>query len=281
MQGATGVKPRPRHELVMRVVHPLVGPGVRLLGRLGVAPEQVVLAHGVVGLVAAALVAATSPGAWVAAALLLQVKTVLDNLDGALARSTGRVTELGRYLDTGVDLVVNAALFAALTAHGPWPVALLSFAVLTLLLSYDFNAERLHRLAHGEPPPAPAGPPSTAWQRALLRASRGLYGAVLAPQDAAVRSLERRLLALASGRPAGEATPEEARLWWDVGSTAALVNLGLSTQYVLLGACLALRAPFAYAWLVLAQGAYLVAVLCWRSVTFRRRSRLAAGTGGA
>jgi phosphatidylglycerophosphate synthase len=265
----------------MRVVHPLVGPGVRLLERLGVAPEQVVLAHGSLGLAAAALVAAPTPGWWLVAALLLQVKTVLDNLDGALARSTGRVSELGRYLDTGVDLLVNAALFAALAAHGPWPVALLAFAVLTVLLSYDFNAERLHREAHGGPPPARGAPPSAAWERAALVLSRGLYRAVLAPQDAAVRSLELRLLALASGRPVGTATPEEARLWWDVASTAALVNLGLSTQYVLLGACLALGAPFAYAWLVLAQGAYLLAVIGWRVAKFRRRARLAAGAGGA
>ncbi len=276
-----GVKPRPRHELVMRLVHPLVGPGVRLLSRLGVAPEQVVLTHGLVGLVAAALLAAPAHGAWVASAALLQVKTLLDNLDGSLARATGRVSELGRYLDTGVDLVVNAALFAALAAHGPWPVALLAFAVLTAVLSYDFNAERLHREAHGEPPPGPAAPPTAAWERAALTLSRGLYRAVLAPQDAAVRAVERRLLAFASGRPASAATPAEERLWWDVGSTAALVNLGLSTQYVLLGACLLLGSPFAYAWLVLAQGAYLAAVLGWRVASFRRRARLAAGAGGA
>lgn len=281
MQGATGVKPRPRHEVVMRLVHPLVGPGVRLLARLGVAPEQVVLAHGAVGLAAAAMVAAPTPGWWLAAALLLQVKTVLDNLDGSLARATGRVSELGRYLDTGVDLIVNAALFVALAAHGPWPVALLAFAVLTVLLSYDFNAERLHREAHGEGAPPPGAPPASAWERAALTAARGLYRAVLAPQDAAVRALERRLLALATGRPATEATPEEARAWWGLASTAALVNLGLSTQYVLLGACLALRAPFAYAWLVLAQGAYLVGVLLWRLAAFRRRSSLAADAEGA
>ena len=46
--------------------------------------------------------------------VLLQLKTVLDNADGQLARASGRVTLTGRYLDTEADLVVNAALFAAL-----------------------------------------------------------------------------------------------------------------------------------------------------------------------
>jgi len=277
----------------MRLVHPLVGPGVAVLRRLGVRPEQVVLAHGAVGLVAAALVATPRHGAWLAAAALLQLKTVLDNLDGSLARATGRVSELGRYLDTGVDLVVNVALFAALAAHGPWPVAALAFAVLTALLSYDFNVERLHREAHGEGASAPGSSPAAsperatdaspapAWERAALDLSKGLYRAVLAPQDAAIRALERRLLARATGRPAEAATPDAVRAWWGVGATAALVNLGLSTQYVVLGVCLALGAPFAYAWVVLAQGAYLIAVIAYRYVTFRRRARPAAGAEGA
>ncbi len=282
MGQSAGVKPRPRHELVMRAVHPLVGPGVRALARLGVEPWQVVVAHGALGLAAAALVATSSPAAWAVAALLLQLKTLLDNLDGSLARATGRVTELGRYLDTGVDLIVNAALFAALAAHGPWPAALAAFLVLTGLLSYDFNAERLHREAHGEVAGQQLGaPPATAWERTALVLFRGLYRALLAPQDAAVRALELRLFRLASGRAAAEATEAETRAWWGVGSTATLVNLGLSTQYVALGGCLLLRAPFAYAWLVLAQGAYLGGVIAWRVLAYRRRVGPTAEAGSA
>ena len=53
-------------------------------------------------------------GNLVLAAVLLQVKTVLDNADGQLARALEQVTVLGRYLDSESDLLVNAALFAAL-----------------------------------------------------------------------------------------------------------------------------------------------------------------------
>ena len=53
-------------------------------------------------------------GICVAAALLLQLKTVLDNADGQLARAAGKESVLGRYLDSESDLLVNAALFAAL-----------------------------------------------------------------------------------------------------------------------------------------------------------------------
>ena len=37
---------------------------------------------------------------------------MLDNADGQLARLSGRITAFGRYLDSELDLFVNAALFA-------------------------------------------------------------------------------------------------------------------------------------------------------------------------
>ena len=78
MGQSAGVKPRPRHELVMRAVHPLVGPGVRTLARLGVEPWQVVVAHGALGLAAAGLVASSSPAAWAVAALFRwQIATLI------------------------------------------------------------------------------------------------------------------------------------------------------------------------------------------------------------
>src|SRR5690606_26015463 len=103
---------------------------------------------------AALLLAGDSRWGLVGAALSLQVKTVLDNVDGGLARATGRVTELGRYLDTGLDLIVNVLLFVALARHGPWPLAALALVVLTVVLSYDFNAEALYREARAGEPPA-------------------------------------------------------------------------------------------------------------------------------
>ena len=87
------------------------------------------------------------------AALLLQVKTLLDNADGGLARATGRVTLVGRYLDTLADLVVNAAVFAALAVVTGEPLlALAAFVALTLVLAVDYNATELYREARGEQP---------------------------------------------------------------------------------------------------------------------------------
>lgn len=266
-------KTRPRREFVMRAIQPLARRTVALLARTPVEPWQIVVAHALIGLLAAALVATDNPGAWIFAALLLQLKTLLDNVDGGLARATGRVTELGRYLDTGLDLIVNLALFIALTAHGPAWLAALAFVVLTFALSYDFNAERLYLEAR-EPasaavPKSVPGPTAGRPSLALL-AFRGLYRLVLAPQDRVLEALEKRLFRLAGGGNYAVAATEPKRAWSDLLSTAALVNLGLSSQFVAFGICLIVGRPYAYVYLVLLQGVYVVLVQCLRVSNFRR-----------
>lgn len=270
----------------MRFVQPLARRGVALLARTAVEPWQVVVAHSVLGLVAALLIAGSSHGGWLLAAVLLQLKTVLDNVDGGLARATGRVTELGRYLDTGLDLIVNVALFAALAQHGPALLAAVALVVLTFTLSCDFNAERLYRSARSdETPPATVSGPSRPSEEVrdpgiALLLFRGLYRLVLAPQDAAIARLDARLFAAASGRPFAAATRSERQAWNDLFSTAALVNLGLSSQYVLLGICLLLGAPFAYVYLVMLEGVYVVVVQVIRLRSYRRGTAAQAVRSG-
>jgi archaetidylinositol phosphate synthase len=137
-----------RELLAELVFRPLASLVVRALLPLGVSPVTVVLANGVAGLLAAGAIAR---GELVAAALLLQLKTVLDNADGRLARESGRVSALGRYLDTEIDLAVAAALFAALAYEtGAYVLAPVAFLALAIVLSADFNEDVLIRRARGE-----------------------------------------------------------------------------------------------------------------------------------
>ena len=126
-----------------KVFRPLAHPLVLLFARVRVPPPVVVAAAGVAGVAAAFEL---GRGSLVAAALLVQLKTLLDNADGQLARLTGRISAFGRYLDSEVDLLVNAALFAALAwTSGQAALALAGFLALTSVLSLNFNAERLSR----------------------------------------------------------------------------------------------------------------------------------------
>ena len=207
-------------ELLFRPPAHLVAVALR---PLRVPPPAVVVANATAGLAAAY---AIGRHAFLAAALLLQVKTLLDNADGQLARLTGNVTDFGRYLDSESDLLVDAAVFAALGLWiGPW-LALLGFILLTTVLSLNFNLERLYR---GAPAAAPDG-------SLVARVYALLYG----PQDRLAEALIRR--------------PRRAT----VGLAA---NLGMSPQLLTLGLCLALGHPRAYVVVLIVCITTLVALI--------------------
>ena len=266
-------KRRPRSEVVLRAVQPAANLAVRAAARLGVDPQLVVWSHAALGAAAAVLIVLGDVGAWRAAAALLLGKAFLDNVDGGLARATGRVTVMGRYLDTVLDTVVNALLFAALALHGPgaWGalLALGAYAALVVVLSLDFNLERRYKVLRGliarDADDVPAGAPER-W----LAAFRGFYERFLAPQDAAIDRLDERAFARLAGAPYASAPLDQRLAWNDLWSTATLVNLGLTTQMVVLAACLALGAPFAYVVLVYAMAAYVGGVQLIRAARFRR-----------
>jgi archaetidylinositol phosphate synthase len=267
---ASIAKPRPRSEVIMRLIQPVANAGVRLLSSWRVNPLAVVTTHAICGFLAAFIIA-TQPayGGLIVAALLLQLKTLLDNMDGGLARATGQVTLMGRYFDTGMDFFVNIALFAALSQHGPAWLSLLAFALLTLLLSLDFNAERLYRQERQSDAPE-ASPPIGA-PMPLYIFFKKLYEVILAPQDRLIARLDAHLFEIAAREPYGEASPETRRDWSDLFSTAALVNLGLSTQMVILGVCLLMGRPYLYVTTIMLETLYVICIQMIRVWRFRRR----------
>jgi len=234
-------KQRPSFEVLCELVYrPIAHLVVLALLPLRVPPPAVVAASAATGLAGAVEI---GRGQFVVAAVLLQLKTVLDNADGQLARAADRVTVFGRYLDSESDLVVNAAIFAGLgwATGRPW-LALAAFLVLTVVLSADFNLERLYRQEHGER--AEAMPTAEGAAVPLAR----VYGALYAPQDRAIEAfVERRL----RGRPGRLAYHDRATL-------AILANFGLSTQLAVLGVSLAAGRPSLYLYVALACGAALV-----------------------
>lgn len=276
-------KPRASRELLLVVIQPISDAIVAVLARTRIDPQQVVLAHTVIGFVAAWLLSGSGRTALLLAALLLQLKSLLDNVDGGLARSTGRVTQMGRYLDTIMDLAVNVALFWALTKHGSTAAAWGALLVLTAVLSVNFNAQRRHAeeraagaalelpsatVSGKEQPPAGAPAP-------LLGLFLTIYALILGPQDSAYRWLDEKLFALASGVPWSSAPLAARRRWADLFSAAAFVNLGLSTQLLLLGLCAALGMPYLYVVLVYCQPPYVIAVQVVRVWRYRRLEVLA------
>ena len=208
-------KRRPVTEVLREYVfRPLAHLVVLALLPLRVPPAAVVLASGAAGLAAAATLAGRH---LVLAALLLQLKTVLDNADGQLARASGRESVLGRYFDSVTDLLVNAAVFAAL-GHmtGHVGLAIASFLVLTLVLGVDFNLERLYRRERGE-------------EREAMPAAGGLAG-VLARTYAVVYAPQDRLVEWVVETRLRRETPDARLAYHDRATIAVIANLGLSSR---------------------------------------------------
>ena len=90
----------------------ITGPIVRLLAKTPVTPNTLTVCSLLVTLVAAVLIVLNQ---LIAAALVMLFASFFDILDGALARSTNRVTKFGAALDSSLDRLAEAAIFIGLT----------------------------------------------------------------------------------------------------------------------------------------------------------------------
>jgi phosphatidylglycerophosphate synthase len=258
------LKARPGVEYINLVIfRPLGFIVARALLPTRVKPEQVVIAHTGLGLLAAGCLAR---GWERAAAVLLQVVTVLDNADGQLARLRQQESELGRYLDTELDTLVNTALFAAIgyRTRG-WRASLAALSAFTGLLSWDFNLEYLYRVARGEVLRAAVRDPD----RRAVQLARAVYRLVFAPQDAMIRWLEELGLWLSVGHHARE--ERVRRSWWHPIVVTVAANLGRSTQYLWLGIFAWRRRLHSYPTFVLSQLSIPLLLTIWRWSAVRRQ----------
>ncbi|HLR46017.1 MAG TPA: CDP-alcohol phosphatidyltransferase family protein, partial [Deinococcales bacterium] len=264
---------RPR-EVLLAVVLPLIRAPVRLLVRLGVNPLWIVVVHAACAALAAWFIF-LGPAWWPAAGVLLLIRMLLDNIDGAVARGSGSVTVAGRYLDTGLDLVTNFLLFLALTAVSGTVPALAAFVVLMFLLSYDHCTETFYAEVRDDSGTAAASGGPAPGPQAVLVPFRALYAAVLAPQDRLFRRLELRRFERLAGVPFASAPVPWQRAWFDRFSGAVTVNTGLSTQSTLLALLLFAGVPHVYVPLVLLQALLVAGLQVWRSRRFRNYVRVA------
>jgi CDP-diacylglycerol--glycerol-3-phosphate 3-phosphatidyltransferase len=92
----------------------LLAPLVRLAQRLGITPNGVTVIGFVVVAVAAGMVAY---GHLLGGAAILVAGSLLDAVDGALARATGGTTAFGGFLDSTLDRAAEAILYAGVIVY--------------------------------------------------------------------------------------------------------------------------------------------------------------------
>lgn len=136
---------------------PLSRPLSRLLVRTGISPNAVSVLAFVLALAGAAVIAAgaTWPLLVVAGGLLVQLASVVDGVDGEVARASLRESAAGEFLDTVLDRVADAAIVGALAfAAGGETAWVIGAAALFGSLAVPFVKAAFHR-SFGRPLPAP------------------------------------------------------------------------------------------------------------------------------
>ena len=117
----------------------VTSPIVRLLAKTPITPNTLTVCSLLITLVAAVLIVFNQ---LVAAALVMLFASFFDILDGALARSTDRVTKFGAALDSSLDRLAEAAIFIGLTVFYAIDGSILGVAlsgaamVTSLMVSY-------------------------------------------------------------------------------------------------------------------------------------------------
>ena len=90
-------------------------PVVRLLLRMGISPDAVTVV-GTLGVCAGALIFFPR-GDLLVGVLVITAFVFSDIVDGAMARMSGRVSPFGAFLDSTLDRVADAAIFAGLAMY--------------------------------------------------------------------------------------------------------------------------------------------------------------------
>lgn len=110
----------------------MLAPFINLFIRLGISPDAVTVV-GTLGVSAGALVFFPQGLLW-QGVLVVTAFVFSDLVDGAMARKMGRTDDFGAFLDSTLDRVADAALFAGIACYFAWHAEDRLYLVLSLVI---------------------------------------------------------------------------------------------------------------------------------------------------
>jgi phosphatidylglycerophosphate synthase len=198
---------------------------------------------------------------------LINLKIVLDNLDGQYSRIKKMESELGRYLDTIMDFLGNFTLFLAIgIKYNNLILAILAFFLFTVILSYDFNLEYLYRNIRNEQfrPNIKDNP------NFMLNFLKGMYDFFLKPQDDFIRYIENKTFKLflnlvKKNKFNGYVNDFDIEnklkeIFWSNNYLHITANMGLSTQLFILSLMSLFNLEFYFFYFIFFEFLFLILV---------------------
>jgi hypothetical protein len=85
--------------------YPLCNAVVKYVAKIGLTPNQITVVHTALSVAAGFVIAIGTTQAFVVAGIMFEVRSILDCLDGVLARTTGKSSPFGRALDQLGDTI--------------------------------------------------------------------------------------------------------------------------------------------------------------------------------
>ncbi len=257
------------------LMRPLAGIVVRLVYPTRITPNHLTFMSVAAGILAAWCISFESGIVLVAAAILIEVKDILDSADGQLARAKQLSSRRGRFYDSLGDVAVNAALFCGIAARFGFDpsvtlLALAGFAGMTLRVSYHVFYQVMFLHLGGSYGLNRADEAFTGGDReadGLTRLLQRLHLIVYGWQDRLMASIDAWCLANIGGKETGR-HQTVAELWYgDPVGLRLSGMIGLATELALLSLCTIFDSLPVYLWLNL-----IVMNAVWAaSVIYRRR----------
>lgn len=226
------VKIRPVEEIInIQIFRPLAHLILLKIANKNIKPEQIVLIHTLLIILCSFLILYSNDLVLnFVIFVLLQLKTVLDNLDGQIARYKEIESTFGRYFDTMMDYLGNLSLFLSIgIKHSVLPFSLLSFFALTWVLSYDFNLERIFKDKQNLETKRTKENDKIDKKTKFLK---NIYDFFLGFQDKSIEKIENVIFELISRK---KDIQTAKNLFWNKRYLNVTANMGLSTQIFILG----------------------------------------------
>ncbi len=223
------------------------------------------------------------------AAVLMQVKNILDAVDGSLARARNTPSRIGRFFDSIADFIVGFCAFAAIyaclrneSANAPGlPLVIAAFLCSMIQCSYYvyYNIQYLNAVNRKTTSrteetfiDSDRDAYNEKYKQRILVCLQSMFIIMYGWQDKLIKAIDLACLSLFRDRGAGKVDDKTLLEWYNIKHLLKLGSvLGLGTQLFLFSIMAIFNQLHLYLWVVVVIGnLYMLWLIVYRIWLFKR-----------